>query len=426
MRAIRVGICALVAFSALAHGAVEAWSEAVLEIGAAALWVVWAVAMVWDRQAKIRFNPLGWPLLAFGGLALVQYLARLTFYPYLTKIELLKLVAYLLLFFLTLQAFRTREEWQAFVWFLLVLGFVVSVFGIIQHFTFNGRLYWFREMRYGGIPFGPYVNRNHFAGLVELIVPLGLSILLLRAVRKDQLPLVSLFTILPIGALFLAASRAGIVCFLIEVGVLAILIGTRRGVRRSLTAGAVVLLLAGALVAWLGVGRALERFAKLQSLEVGQERRLDMTKDTWRIFTDHPWWGTGLGTLVSVYPRYESFYDGKVVDHAHNDYVEALAETGIVGGICCLAFLVLLFRSALVNLRSSYDSQDFAFHLGAFVACVGLLAHGLADFNLHIPSNALLFFLLAALASSPIPPRQENYETLETRRLTVLSTHSVV
>ena len=414
MRAIRVGICALVAFAAFAHGAVEPWSEAVLEIGAAILLVLWAALLVRQPQIEIRWTPLGWSLLAFGGFVLVQYAARLTVYPYLTKIELLKLAAYFLLFFLALQAFRTGKEWQRFVWFLLVLAFVVSVFGIIQHFTFNGKLYWVRELRYGGIPFGPYVNRNHFAGLIELLVPPGLAILVLRAVRRDQLPLLALFTILPIGALFLSASRGGMISFLVELVLLAILIATRRGGRKPLVAGAVVLLLTGVLVAWLGVGRTLERFARFQALEVSEQRRVGMVKDTWRIFRDHPWTGIGLGTLVAVYPQYESVYDGKVVDHAHNDYVEALAETGVVGGLCCFAFVVLLFRAALANLRSSHNALDFALRAGALVACTGLLAHGLADFNLHIPSNALLFFLQAALASAPIAPEPEKFPPLET------------
>ena len=408
MKAIRIGICALVTFSVFAHGAVEAWSGAVLEIGAAALLLIWAVIAIRGPRVGVRWNALLWPLAGFGAIVLVQYLARLTVYRYLTEIELLMLAAYLILFFLAVQAFRTLEEWRGFVWFLLTLGFVVSVFGIIQHFTFNGKLYWVRELRYGGIPFGPYVNRNHFAGLIELLAPPGLAILVLRAVRRDLLPLVALFTILPIGALFLTASRGGIAAFLVQLGLLAILIWTRRGGRKPLVAGAAVLLLAGVLVAWLGVGRALERFAKFQSLEVSEQRRLGMIKDSWRIFLDHPVVGTGLGTLIVVYPQYETFYDGKLVNHAHNDYVEALAETGVVGALCCAAFVVLLFRSALVNLRASRNSLNFAIHLGALVACAGLLAHGLADFNLHIPSNALLFFLQAALASTPAPAARES------------------
>ena len=404
MSAIRVGICALVAFAVLAHGAVEAWSEAVLEIGAAALLLLWGLLGVFQKRVDVRWNPLLWPLLGLTGFGLVQYLARLSVYPYLTKIELLKLAAYLMLFFLAGQAFRTAEQWRALVWFLLVLGFVVAVFGIIQHYTFNGKLYWVRELRYGGGPFGPYVNRNHFAGLMELIVPLGLGMLVLRGARRDQLPLVALFTILPIGALFLTASRGGIMTFLVQLGLLGMLALARTVWRRQLAVISGVLILAGAFVAWLGVGRALERFAEFRSQEVSEARRLVIIKDSWRIFLDHPLMGTGLGTLESVYPRYESSYDGKVVNHTHNDYVEALAETGVIGGLCCLAFLVGLFYLVRTNLDSEQGPFIRAVHVGALVACVGLLVHSLVDFNLHIPSNALLFLLQASLASSSMPP----------------------
>ncbi len=404
MSAIRVGICVLVAFAVLAHGAVEAWSEAVLEIGAAALLLLWGLLGVFQNRVEVRWNPLLWPLLGLTGFCLVQYLARLSVYPYLTKIELLKLAAYLMLFFLAGQAFRTAEQWRALVWFLLVLGFVVAVFGIIQHYTFNGKLYWVRELRYGGGPFGPYVNRNHFAGLMELIVPLGLGMLVLRGARRDQLPLVALFTILPIGALFLTASRGGIMTFLVQLGLLGMLALARTVWRRQLAVITGVLILAGAFVAWLGVGRALERFAEFRSQEVSEARRLVIIKDSWRIFLDHPLMGTGLGTLESVYPRYESSYDGKVVNHTHNDYVEALAETGVIGGLCCLAFLVGLFYLVRTNLDSEQGPFIRAVYIGALVACVGLLVHSLVDFNLHIPSNALLFLLQASLASSSMPP----------------------
>ena len=407
MRAIRIGICLLVAFSVLAHGAVEGWSEAILEMGAAALLVWWGLLVFLGRESELRWNLLGWPLVGIAAVALLQIVARRTVYPYLTRIELLKLGVCLLLFFLALQAFRTLEQCLGLVWFLLTLGFVVSVFGIIQHFTFNGKLYWVRELRYGGVPFGPYVNRNHFAGLIELLVPSGLAILVLRAVRRDLLPLVALFTLLPIGALFLAASRGGIASLLLQLGMLGILIWSSHRERKSLMAAAVVLLLAVGLIAWLGVGRALDRFAKFQSLEVSEARRLVMIGDTWHIFLDHPWVGTGLGTLSVVYPRYESYHDGKIVNHAHNDYVEMLAEAGVVGGISALAFIVLLFRSALARLSASRIPAETAIRAGALVACAGLLAHSLVDINLHVPSNALLFLLQAALATSIVQPTHD-------------------
>ncbi len=141
-----------------------------------------------------------------------------------------------------------------------------------------------------------------------------------------------------------------------------------------------------------------------------------MFGDTWQIFLDHRWMGTGLGTFVTVYPQYASSYDGRLVDHAHNDYLEMMAETGMVGVICSLAFIVILFRTALSNLRPHGDSFGLAIRMGSLVACSGLLLHSLVDFNMHIPSNALLFLLLASLATnSELRSRQEKSPAVPSR-----------
>ncbi len=403
MRSIRTGICVLVAFAVLAHGAVEPWSEGILEIGAAVLLFVWAWNTLTDSELKLVWNPLLWPLLGFWLVAAFQLTFGFTAVPFLTRIELLKYSALLALVFLCVQSYRSRAQWRNFVWFLLSLGFAVSLFAILQHFTFNGKLYWLRELKYGGIPFGPYVNRNHFAGLMELLIPPGLAIQILGAERRDQLPLVSLFTLLPIGALFLAASRGGIISFVAEVSFLAILIVARRREKKVLIAGALILTLAAILVSWLGIGRALDRFAAYKKLETSEGRRVEMAHDSFRIFQDHRILGTGLGTLQEVFPLYETFYDGLVVNHSHNDYAEALAETGSVGALCGLVFLVFLFLTSWKILNVEGDPRNFAYHAGALVACLGLLVHAGVDFNFHIPSNALIFLLQAALATSAFP-----------------------
>ena len=403
MTVIRLGICLLVAFAVLAHGAVEPWSEAGLELGAAALLLIWAVTAAISSEFRMAWNPLLWPLLGIWLVAAAQLVTGKTAYPFVTRIELLKYTALLAIFFLAVQAYRTLEHWHGFVWFLLILGFCVSVFAILQHFTFNGKLYWMRDIRYGGIPFGPYVNRNHFAGLVELLIPPGLAILILRAERRDQLPLVTLFTLFPIGALFLSASRGGILSLFAEIALLAILIFFRRRERKELIAGGLIMLLAVALVSWLGIGRAIERFASYKTLEVSEGRRIEMLHGSWRIFLDHPAIGTGFGTLQDVFPPYETVYDGLVVNHSHNDYVELLSDTGLAGGVFGLAFLVLLAWMGGKNLTAERNVMRLAFHVGALVACFGLLVHAIVDFNFHIPSNALVFLLLAALATSQAP-----------------------
>jgi O-antigen ligase len=403
MRSIRTGICLLAAFAVLAHGAVEPWSEAVLEIGAAILLLVWAFKALTISELKIVWNPLLWPLLAFWVVAAIQLMVGVSLVPFLTRIELLKYSALLALFFLFVQAYRTRGQWRRFVWFLLNLGFAVSLFAILQHFTFNGKLYWLRELQYGGIPFGPYVNRNHFAGLMELLIPPGLAVQILGAERRDQLPLVALFTLLPVGALFLSASRGGIISFVAEVCFLAIVIAIRRREKKVLPAAAMILILGTILVSWLGIGRALDRFATYKKLESSEGRRVEMFHDTLRIFRDYRVLGTGVGTLQEVFPLYESEYGGLVVNHSHNDYAEALAESGVIGGLCGLAFLLLLFLTCCKILSTDGDAQSFAYHAGALVACLGLLVHAGVDFNFHIPSNALIFLLQSALATSVFP-----------------------
>ncbi|HKN74918.1 MAG TPA: O-antigen ligase family protein [Candidatus Acidoferrum sp.] len=402
MKLLRIGICALVVFAVASHGAVEDWARAVLEIGAALLFLAWAVRAYFSREHQLVISPLLLPLVALFLITLGQLFSHRTASSYDTRMELQLLLAYILLFFLAGQSFRTLEDWRGFVWFVMSFGFLVAIFGILQHLTFNGKLYWFREMKYGGIPFGPYVNRNHFAGFAELVIPMSLIPLVLGNVRRERWFLVSLFAVVPIGALFLAASRGGIVSFAVEVGVVILWLIIRRTVGKHLLSGGAVLLLAFLMVSWLGVQQLVERFSTLQSLEVTTGKRASMRADTWRIFLDHPWVGTGLGTLQTVFPPYETLYDGKIVNHTHNDYLEGLAETGIAGGLCCVWFLGVLFFDSLRRLSQPNGAFASTVQLSGLVACLGFLTHALFDFNLHIPANALLFFLLANLSTSEI------------------------
>ncbi len=414
MRLLRFGICALTVFAVAAHGGVEDWARAVFETGAGLLLVAWALWVYFTRQEQIVYSPLLPPMAALSLLVCGQWFFHATASSYATRTELLLLVSDLVLLFLAVQAFRTLQDWRGFVWFGMFFGFLISIFGILQHLTFNGKLYWFREMHYGGIPFGPYVNRNHFAGFVELILPLALVPLVLGRVRRERWPVVGLFAVVPIGALFLSASRGGIVSFGVELAFLALVMILRRTAGKQLFAGAAVLLLALLMVSWLGVGQLLQRFSSFQSLEATAGKRASMRRDTWQIFLHHPVAGTGLGTLQIVYPPYESLYDGKIVNHTHNDYLEALAETGFLGGLCCAWFLGVLFGESLKRFRQPNNSFAGTLQLSGLVACSGFLVHSLVDFNLHIPSNALLFFLMAHLATSeiqtvaPPSPRQRS------------------
>jgi O-antigen ligase len=307
MKPVRIGIFAIIAFAVLSHGAVEPWARGILEAASGILLLIWAVPFLLSKKAcPMVLPPLLFPLVALALLATAQLAFRLTTSPFTTRIELQLMLSMLVLFFLAGQAFRTLADWRSFAWFVMILAFLVAGLGILQHLTFNGKLYWFRELKYGGIPFGPYVNRNHFAGFAELVLPMSLVPLLLGRVRRERLVMVGMLAIIPLSALLLSASRGGIISLAAELAFLALVLILRRTAGRHLVAGGVVLLLALLTVSWLGVNQILSRFSSLQALEVTQGKRASMRHGTWQIFLDHPVLGTGLGTFQQVYPPYET------------------------------------------------------------------------------------------------------------------------
>lgn len=410
MKLLRIGLVALIAFAVLSFGAVDVWAQSILEIGAALLLCIWAVAAWRNPGLQVRWTALNWPLLGFIAIAGFQLLFGGTASPFLTRAEILRLAAYFAIFFLITQAFQTRQDWSRLAWFVIGFCFVVSLFGIAQHFTSGNEIYWISSLKSDVKPFGPYVNRNDFAGFIELTLPVGLALLICRGIHKDLFPLLTLLTVVPIGADILSASRGGIISLALEIAILLLLAYARPGLpRKRRNARGVALALASvvaiAFVAWIGVDRTVHRFSDLSHPEVTMARRLSMARGAMRIFAAHPLKGCGLGALVDVFPQYDTAYDGRIVDHVHNDYLEALAEAGILGGICGFAFLWLIYREARKNFEAEQGHFSRALHAASIAAICGLLLHSFVDFNLHIPANALLFLLQVSIGiSPPLPP----------------------
>lgn len=400
MSLLRAGLYGLLLFGVGAFGGVEVWSESFLEIGAAALLVLWAFLVWRDSGLEVHWHALNVPFLGLIAIATLQLLLHGTAYAFATRTELLKLLAYFVVFFLVTQAFRRRSELAGLAWFLMCLAFCVALLGIVQHFTSAGTIYWFKDLNQGGDPFGPYVNRNHFAGFIELTVPVGLGMMVFRGVRRDVFPMVAVLTIVPVGALILSGSRGGIAAFAFEIGVLVLLARSRRAIEGSrMVAIGVVVLAALVLIAWLGAGKAIERFSETRPGEPSLSHRRAMFMDAAHIFWDYPIKGTGWGTLEAVYPRYETVYDGHIVDHVHDDYIEGLAEMGILGAACGLSFIWLLLRDSRRRFEAQQGHFSRAIHAAGITAVSGLLLHSVLDFNLHIPANAMLFLVLAYLAT---------------------------
>ena len=416
MRAVRVGICGLLIFAVLAFGAVEEWSQAVVEAGAALLLVLWSLLQFLRKSEQLTIPVELLPLGAFAVVVLAQLVFHLTASSYDTRVGLQLLLTYMIVIFLLAQAFTRTRHYKNLLWFLMSAGFLVSLFAILQFLTFNGKLYWFREIHSRSMAFGPYVNRNHFAGFAELIIPMSLVPLALGKVRRERRLLVALFALVPIVALVLSASRGGIVSFVVEIAVLFLLLRLSQTRRKHVIAAGVVVLIAMMAVSWVGVQQVIQRFSGTQALEVTVGKRAAMRRDTWKMFLDYPVLGTGLGTFQRVFPPYDSAYDGKIVNHAHNDYLEALSEAGILGGLCCFWFLGVVIRNSLQSLADPKSSLEAMLNLSGLVGCCGMLVHSLVDFNLQIPANALLFFISAHLATAQIQPtRKEAQEGVPER-----------
>ncbi len=237
---------------------------------------------------------------------------------------------------------------------------------------------------------------------MELLIPPGLAIQILGAERRDQLPLVTLFTLLPIGALFLSASRGGIISLAAEMGFLAILIVARQREKKVLVAAALSITLAAILVSWLGIGAALDRFASYKGLEASEGRRVEMLTaacTSFRITVSwEPVWA----------PCRKSFHSTKRIMTASSS-ITAITITPklLLKPARSAAFAGSFFWSSFFGCPGKFyvagDPRNFAYHAGALVACLGLLVHAGVDFNFHIPSNALIFLLQAALATTVFP-----------------------
>jgi O-antigen ligase len=119
---------------------------------------------------------------------------------------------------------------------------------------------------------------------------------------------------------------------------------------------------------------------------------------TMDVIKAHPVIGSGLGSFSVIYTRYDSRNGMYRLEQAHNDYLQILSDGGIVGGLLGLTFLVLLFRNGFAR-RNTEDKFRRGVATGALAGCFAVLVHSAFDFTLHTTSNALLFLILAAMAT---------------------------
>jgi len=408
-----VGVCSVLAFGPLAFGAVQPWSICILEVALSFLIVIWAARETASGGFHIIKNELYVPMALFASVVLVQISFHLTAYWYVTWTKGLLWGSYAALFFLVSQVFQQRRPLFVFGFFCAVYGFLIALFAIVQEFTFNGKIYWVVSPRHGGWIYGPYVNHAHYANLMEMLVPFALVFALTDWAGKSGRAFFLFAAVVMSSTIFLSMSLGGMIAFSAELAVLSWVLfkGSRSGYSEILT----IVLLCIVLIlwlAWLRPAGLMDRLARLLNpiSDAGVTGRVAIVRDSLRMLRDRPVLGWGLGTFPVVYPSYRSFFTNLWVNEAHNDYVQTLVETGVVGFAFAASFLVLLCRKGIRNLKLWRSDIQSSMALAAFLGCTAFLVHSLFDFNLQIPANAAFFFALSALVTARFSKSKVNHD----------------
>lgn len=311
--------------------------------------------------------------------------ASLTVSPQITFAHLIRLLAYLLVFCLTSEL---SFHWRKRAWLLAVplvlIASAESLIGLVQHFLS------------GNFATGTYANHGHLAGLLEMTLPL-VVVLVLRArseIRKIQLSALVASGVLILLGLVYTASRMGLAASAVSMIILAILAFVPHGNQRAALFIVVAALASLAILLFSAPLILVSRYEGGLTSEV----RLQIWRDTLRLIAHYPVFGCGLGTFVSAVQKYRAAIPLALVDYAHNDYLQLLAELGAIG-FALLMILAALMASAIFSSLRREPSRTGRLLLMACIASLSAIAvHSLVDFQFYIPANMMTAAWIAGLA----------------------------
>jgi O-antigen ligase len=445
-RPIDYGLLALLLWSPLPAASVEEWSIFAIELAAAVL--AGAYVLLEPKPALNphlppvlrRLRPAVAALFAFLALqvvplpaALVRILSpgsygfrrlydpgfgrlkftTLSIAPGATIAAGLFLAALVLLGFLVLRTVGRGREIRTLLGVLVASGVFQALYGLFELTRDDPRILFYKKIFSPDSVTGTFVNRNHFSGYLEMIVPLAIGLAVarmnlmtfgVRGFREKLLLWTSkgiLVNVLIMGAaavmslaILLSNSRSGLAVLAFSIFLFfgfSVVSYSRTGFRQPWIGKTVrwTFLAVAVLALVVGIGSTVRRFALDDLLHEDRPQYWAQTLD---IVGDFPLFGTGLGTFASAYGAYErtSTTEMRLV-HAHNDYLEYVAELGLVGAVLLFGIVLYLAVSAYLAWRGRRNVQARALALGGIVSLAGMGLHASTDFNLHIPANMALF-----------------------------------
>jgi O-antigen ligase len=348
--------------------------------------------------------------------------------PYQTRFFVLKLLALTIAGVLLFRYAATERRLRTMINVVIGVAVVSAIFGILrqtmQHSTGFGLPLLLPDLGYG-----QFINKNHFAFLMEMSLGLILGLVLGGGVRREQ-GLIYFAALMPLWTgLVLCGSRGGLIAMLAQVIIAALLFSVvmRKGnstepqskvirITQSLPVRVVLILalIAGVVfgTVWLGGDRLATRIEEsrneLNSDTTGLRQgvsRNEIWKATWKLFVTHPVLGVGMGGYWTAVPGFHDASGTMTPQEAHNDYLELLASGGLVGLALGVWFALVVLKRTRENLGSPNRFRRAAC-FGAAIGIAGVAVHSLVDFGLHTIVNALVFTTLIVIATSK--PQCEN------------------
>jgi O-antigen ligase len=433
-----VALLCLIVITAIPYGTSQAWWIALF------VCAIFTLAILWLVEGLVRGSWLkdDWPLaLPLASLALFSFLQTLPIGnpggkpvgisfapwnaisadPYQTRFFVLELLALTLAGLFLLRYAATERRVRIVINIVIGVAVASAIFGILRQTTQHSAGFGL-PLLLTDLGYGQFINKNHFAFLMEMSLGLILGLILGGAVRRDQ-ALIYFAALIPIWiGLVLCGSRGGLIAMLAQIVIAALLfsvVARKRpatepqskllSIARSgpVRAALVVVLIVGVVFGtlWLGGDRlaasiedSRSEFSPDSTLRQGVSRN-EIWKATWRLFVAHPLLGVGMGGYWTAIPAVHDASGTMTPQEAHNDYLELLASGGVIGLVLVAWFGIVVFMRTRKNLGSPNRFRR-AVSYGAAIGIAGVTVHSLVDFGLHTIVNALVFTTLIAIATS--------------------------
>ncbi len=412
-RGILILVLAALVLAPLAFGAVYPWTFLVVQALAIGVALLWAVRLWGGHKPKLLWPPLAWAVAAFVLLAVARYFTADI--EYVARQELIRILLYAFLFLAVVSNLYDQDATDTISYTLTAVAAVASSYAVYQ-FLHHSNHVWNLTAPYPGRASGTYINPNHFAGFLELVLPLPLAFLLAGRVSAVTRVVLAYATLTLVAGLAVTMSRGGWVAAAAGVLLLLGFLLCHQNHRLRALLVLLALLAGGGFLTGHYLSKNVDFRRRVAQSEDGPSvvdtaARLQMWRPAVQMWRDHFWWGVGPGHYDYRFREYRPEGLQQRPEHAHNDYLELLADWGLAGGVIVFGGIgIFIFGLAKTWPHVRREENDFgsgmssryAFYLGAVSGLFALAVHSLVDFNLHIPANALAGVTVLALVASNV------------------------